>query len=187
MSTMIETRPLPDASAARPFVESEGHADLAITGMTCASCVARVERKLRKVEGVTQAGVNLATERASVGFDPARASVADLLSAVEAAGYGAAPVIEEIGAEDAAEDRARRALARRLVAVAGGGVLSVLILVLAMAPGLMDAPTARTHNLVQGLLTLPVWLGLGWNFHRAALLNLRHGAATMDTLISLGS
>ncbi len=186
MSTVIETRPLPD-TLVPPETEPAAHADLAITGMTCASCVARVERKLGKLEGVSQAGVNLATERAAVTFDPARLSVADLLSAVEAAGYGAAPVLDDLGPDTTGEEGARRALRRRLTAVAAGGVVSALILALAMAPGLIDAPSARTHNLILGLLTLPIWLGLGWPFHRAALRNFRHGATTMDTLISLGS
>src|ERR1035437_5638171 len=133
MSALIETRPLPDTSA-QPAAEPAVHADLAITGMTCASCVAWVERKLRKLDGVTQAGVNLATERAAVTFDPERVNVAELLSAVEAAGYGAAPVLDDLGADTASEERARRALARRLIAVVAGGVVSALILALAMAP-----------------------------------------------------
>src|SRR5947208_16342672 len=71
------------------------HVDLAVGGMTCASCVARVERKLKRVPGVQEATVNLATERAAVSYDPLATTVADLIGAVEAAGYSAAPVHEE--------------------------------------------------------------------------------------------
>src|SRR5579872_2373948 len=82
-------------------------AELAIGGMTCASCVARIERKLGKLDGVQSASVNLATERASVSYDPTHVSPAQLISAVEAAGYGAAPVAAPTSAgED--EDTARR-------------------------------------------------------------------------------
>ncbi len=71
-------------------------ADLSIGGMTCASCVARVERKISRLDGVGQASVNLATERATVSFDPATVKVAQIIGAVEAAGYTATPVIDQL-------------------------------------------------------------------------------------------
>jgi Cu+-exporting ATPase len=163
--------------------------ELAIGGMTCASCVARVERKLGRLEGVAQASVNLATERATITYDPARVKVAHLIGAVEAAGYSAGPVVEEAEAQASAEAeaRGRRELARRRVTLALGAGLSALVLALAMVPGLMEVPTAATHNYLLALLTLPVWAFVGWDFHRGALRALRHGSATMDTLVSLGS
>ncbi len=162
--------------------------DFAVEGMTCASCVARVERKLARVPGVDEATVNLATERASVTYDPAVTTPAALIAAVEAAGYGAAPVAGGSVAEAADDAAARRAaLRRRRLTLATGAVLSALVLALAMVPGLMDWPTVRSHNYLLAALTLPVWLGVGHNFHQGALVNLRHGAANMDTLVSLGS
>jgi len=167
----------------------EAWQELAISGMTCASCVARVERKLGKVEGVRSAAVNLATERATVAYDPSRVKVARLIGAVEAAGYGATPVVEDASAEDGVveETRRARALARRRTTLLTGAAFCAVILILAMAPPLMMFPTAQTHNYLLALLTLPVWAIVGWSFHRGALINLRHGAANMDTLVSLGS
>ncbi len=177
--------PVPAAVA----TSGEAWQELAISGMTCASCVARVERKLGKVEGVRSAAVNLATERATVAYDPSRVKVARLIGAVEAAGYGATPVVEDASAEDGAveETRRARALARRRTTLLTGAALCAVILILAMAPPLMMFPTVQTHNYLLALLTLPVWAIVGWSFHRGALINLRHGAANMDTLVSLGS
>jgi len=177
--------PVP-AAVATP---GEAWQELAISGMTCASCVARVERKLGKVEGVRSAAVNLATERATVAYDPSHVKVARLIGAVEAVGYGATPVVEDASAEDGAveETRRARALRRRGATLLTGAALCAVILILAMAPPLMMFPTAQTHNYLLALLTLPVWAVVGWSFHRGALINLRHGAANMDTLVSLGS
>jgi len=177
--------PVPAAVA----TSGEAWQELAISGMTCASCVARVERKLGKVEGVRSAAVNLATERATVAYDPSRVKVARLIGAVEAAGYGATPVVEDASAEDGVveETRRARALARRRTTLLSAAALCAVILILAMAPPLMMFPTVQTHNYLLALLTLPVWAIVGWSFHRGALINLRHGAANMDTLVSLGS
>ncbi len=183
---VAEAAPPPTSAVATP---GEAWQELAISGMTCASCVARVERKLGKVEGVRSAAVNLATERATVAYDPSRVKVARLIGAVEAAGYGATPVVEDADAEDGAveETHRGRALRRRGVTLLSGAALCAVILILAMAPPLMMFPTVQTHNYLLALLTLPVWAIVGWSFHRGALINLRHGAANMDTLVSLGS
>jgi Cu+-exporting ATPase len=164
------------------------HVDLAVGGMTCASCVARVERKVKRVPGVQEATVNLATERAAVAYDPTATTVADLVGAVEAAGYSAMPVHEE-RLEDAIDDAAGTwvALRRHRVTLAVGAVLSALVVALAMIPRLMAWPTPQAHNDLLAALALPVWLGVGWTFHRGAIRNARHLTATMDTLISLGS
>ncbi len=177
--------PVPAAVA----TTGEAWQELAISGMTCASCVARVERKLGKVEGVRSAAVNLATERATVAYDPSRVKVARLIGAVEAVGYGATPVVEDASAEDGVAEETRRArvLARCRTTLLTGAALCAVILILAMAPPLMMFPTVQTHNYLLALLTLPVWAIVGWSFHRGALINLRHGAANMDTLVSLGS
>ncbi|HKO24021.1 MAG TPA: heavy metal translocating P-type ATPase, partial [Chloroflexota bacterium] len=162
--------------------------ELAVEGMTCASCAARIEKKLTRLPGVAAASVNLATERASVQYDSTRVKVAQLMSAVEAAGYGAAPVAERAARDQGHDEEARRRreLGRRLT-LGLGAALSALVLLLAMVPPLMSFPTAQTHNYLLALLALPVWAIVGWTFHRGALITLRHGTANMDTLISLGS
>ena len=145
---------------------------LALEGMTCASCATRIERKLNKLEGV-QAAVNYATEEATVDYDPRRIGVDDLIGAVEAAGYGAA--LPGMG-----EDEATSGLRLRLVVAA---VLTAPLAALALIPPLQFAG----WEWVALVLATPVVLWSGFRFHRAAALNLRHGAATMDTLISLGT
>jgi Cu+-exporting ATPase len=157
------------------------HVELPISGMTCASCATRIERKLNKLDGVS-ATVNYATEKATVDYDPAAASTDDLLGAVEAAGYQAvlpAPG-EATSAGEAPEGDPTAPLRRRLVISA---LLSLPVLVLSMVPALQ-------FDYWQWLalqLATPVVLWGAWPFHRAAWLNLKHGAATMDTLISVGT
>jgi Cu+-exporting ATPase len=175
----------------------EQRVELNIAGMTCASCVRRIERALAKVPGVTAASVNLATERASVTVD---ASVAptDLLAAVERAGYGAellppaAPsqvVPAEAGAPaaepevDALALRRQRELTHRRDTLMLGIALSVPVVVLSMFfmnrfPG---------ENWLLLALTAPIWAYVGWDFHRTSLRVLRHFGANMDVLVSLGS
>lgn len=147
--------------------------ELNITGMTCASCANRIERKLNKLDGVT-ATVNYATERARVSY-PDTVSTADLLATVEAAGYAAALPTPE----DGDDDRELESLRRRLVVAA---VLSVPVVAMGMVPGL-EFPGSGWVALA---LATPVVLWAGWPFHRAAVANARHGTTTMDTLISLG-
>jgi Cu+-exporting ATPase len=151
--------------------------ELPIEGMTCASCAVRVEKKLNKLEGVA-AAVNYATERASVKFDPEAVTPEQLVAAVESAGYRAALPSED-AAEPAEEDPAV-SLRRRLLVSA---VLTLPVLALAMIPPLQF----DGWQWLSLQLATPVVLWGGWPFHRAALVNARHGAATMDTLISIGT
>jgi Cu+-exporting ATPase len=150
--------------------------DLPLEGMTCASCAIRVEKKLNKLEGVA-ATVNFATETASVEFDPAHVQPEDLAAAVEAAGYRA--VLREETEETHPDDPARDARRRLLVSL----VLALPVLALAMVPPLQF----DNWQWLALQLATPVVLWGGWPFHRAAAVNLRHGAATMDTLISVGT
>ncbi|RZS67719.1 Cu+-exporting ATPase [Agromyces ramosus] len=161
--------------------------DLDIEGMTCASCVARVERRLERLDGV-HAEVNLATERARVRFTPS-VGVDELLDAVRAAGYAArvpettTPPSTGVGASpDSIPGRAvpRDPLIVRLVVSA---LLTVPIVLIAMAPPLQFTGW-QWASLV---LATPVVAWGGWPFHRAAAVNLRHGALTMDSLVSLGT
>lgn len=148
--------------------------ELVIGGMTCASCAARVERKLNKVDGVT-ASVNYATEKAHVEF-PGTVSVDELVGVVEATGYTAQK--PEPVSPEASQDETRP-LRERLIYSA---VLAVPVILLSMIPAL------QFDNWQWLCLTLaaPVVVWGAWPFHRAAWTNLRHGAVTMDTLVSLG-
>ena len=150
--------------------------ELTIGGMTCASCAARIERKLNKLDGV-EASLNFATEQATVRCDPSVA-VDDLVSAVEAAGYHARPA-QEAGIHHH-HDEPISGLRRRLaVAVA----LTAPLALIAMVPALRFSG----WEWVALVLATPVVFWSGSGFHRAALQSARHLAATMDTLISIGT
>jgi P-type Cu+ transporter len=153
---------------------------LEIEGMTCAACASRIERKLNKLEGV-EALVNFATEAAAVAYDPHRSDVGVLIEAVEAAGYGAhVPGAAADSAHATSPQRAARWLGRRLAVAAA---LSVPLALVVMVPPLQF----RGWEWLALVLATPVVLWSGWPFHRAAAANARHGAATMDTLISIGT
>jgi P-type Cu+ transporter len=159
---------------------SNERVELPIAGMTCASCANRIERRLNELDGVS-ASVNYATEKARVDFDPGTVDPERLVQAVAAAGYQAVlPSSEPAGAQAPADRDETPALRRRLLLAA---VLSVPALLMAMIPALQfDNFQWLSLNLVT-----PVVLWAAWPFHRAAWANLRHGAATMDTLVSLGT
>ena len=154
--------------------EPETRVDLALEGMTCAACANRIERTLNKLDGV-EASVNYATEQAAVRFDPGRVTVADLLGAVGSAGYRAVPAADARESVDRAD-----AIRRRLVVAAA---LTAPLVVLAMVTPLQF----EGWEWVALALATPVVFWAGFGFHHAALLNARHGAATMDTLISIGT
>jgi Cu+-exporting ATPase len=152
--------------------------ELSIGGMTCASCAARIERKLNKLDGVT-ASVNYATEKAKVDF-PADLSPEDLVKVVEATGYTAElPAPPSTDAPEQAEEDPTRSLRQRLITSV---VLSVPVIALAMIPALQFTYWQWLSLALAG----PVVVWGAWPFHKAAWTNLRHGAATMDTLISIG-
>jgi len=167
--------------------------DLAVTGMTCSSCSARIQKKLNRLEGV-QASVNYATGTAHVRYDPAAVVPQELVAAIEATGYGArlperkAPDHpSEPGDPDDPDDPDDVAHAAEVAALRERltvcGVLTLPVLLLAMVrPLQFDGWQWLSLTLASPVV---VWGGLP--FHRAAWANLRHGAATMDTLISLGA
>ncbi len=170
--------------------------DLAISGMTCASCVRRVEKALSKTPGVSTANVNLATEHATVTFDPQTTSIRDLIGTVEHAGYGATETHTEaewtedevdgdlmIATPDAETLRRQADLQERQRKLLIGVALTIPIVILSMFfmnrfPG---------ENLLLLALTAPLWGYVGWEFHRTAWRVVRHFGANMDVLISLGS
>lgn len=174
-----------------PSTITPTHVDIEVLGMTCTSCSSRVERKLNKLDGVT-AQVNFATETASVLFDAATHSPADLVSVVESAGYKGfiksqaqaetSDEAAEAGASisDDLRDQEQAELKQRLIVSA---ILGIPVMLLSMIPALQ-------FTYWQWLcltLAAPVYVWGGLPFHRATLKNLAHGAFTMDTLISLGT
>ncbi|MDI3339430.1 MAG: heavy metal translocating P-type ATPase, partial [Sphaerobacter sp.] len=163
----------------------EATATLLVTGMTCASCVRRVERALTRLDGVAAASVNLATERAIVTYAPERASLDQILQAVQASGYGAEVLAEPeelADAVDEADQRRQAELAKLRRDVIGAAILTAPTIILNMF-----AMSMMYVEYVLPALALPVWAYFGWRFHRTTLKNLRHGQFTMDTLVSLGT
>jgi Cu+-exporting ATPase len=158
--------------------------ELEIGGMTCASCAARIEKKLNRMDGVSAATVNYATEKAKVAFGPGVA-VGDLIATVEATGYTAALPAPPAPPPPRADGRAAQdpelvSLRRRLITAV---VLAVPVVALSMVPALQFT---YWQWLALALAT-PVVAYAGLPFHRAAWTNARHGAATMDTLVSVGT
>jgi Cu+-exporting ATPase len=188
----------------------------AIEGMTCASCAMRLEKGLKKVPGVKEANVNLATEQATVTYNPSQAAIEQMVQKVEAVGYKAALLLPPITAspqsfppgnathnpagtaapreplDDTLERRfqaverslsKKRELTRKRGLLILGVVLTLPVVILSMFfmnrfPG---------ENFLLLILTTPVWVVVGWEFHRGALKTLRHFGTNMDTLVSLGS
>lgn len=165
-SVMTADDPADDGGAHRAV-------DLDISGMSCASCAARITKKLNKVDGV-KATVNYATAKAHV-LAPPQVSQDDLIDVVTRTGYQARPS----STSEPVVDRQTQ-LRRRLV---GAVVLGLPVIVLSMTPAL-QFPAWQWVCLA---LTLPVVFWCGFGFHRAAWVNLKHGATTMDTLVSMGS
>ncbi|MEU7278944.1 heavy metal translocating P-type ATPase [Streptomyces sp. NPDC045431] len=164
------------------------HIELAIGGMTCASCAARIEKKLNRMDGV-EATVNYATEKAKVTYRGDDVSVQDLIATVEATGYTAHEPAPPPTAPATAggppsreqeEDDELRPLRQRLLTAV---TLSLPVIAMAMVPAL-QIPYWQWLSLT---LAAPVVTYAAWPFHRAAWKNARHGAATMDTLISVGT
>ncbi|WP_434744340.1 heavy metal translocating P-type ATPase [Streptomyces sp. A-14] len=165
--------------------------ELAIGGMTCASCAARIEKKLNRMDGV-EATVNYATEKAKVTYAGTDVSVEDLIATVEATGYTArppAPPAAETAApppgsgdpeRHATEDDGLTTLRQRLVTAV---LLAVPVIAMAMVPALQF----DSWQWLSLTLAAPVVTYAAWPFHRAAWTNAKHGAATMDTLISVGT
>ncbi len=164
--------------------------DLPVQGMTCASCVARIEGALSALPGVVRAQVNFGTEHAAVSYLPGQVGVADFRRAIEAAGYRVLDVVEE----DAVEQEARlreavyRQLRRRFVTAT---VLSAPVLVLANwslvgLDGIFHLPM-QENFVLQLLLTLPVQFWAGWPFYAGAWAAARHRTTNMNTLIAVGT
>ncbi|MEV0787640.1 heavy metal translocating P-type ATPase, partial [Streptomyces sp. NPDC050423] len=154
-------------------------------GMTCASCAARIEKKLNRMDGV-EATVNYATEKARVSYRGEDVSVQDLIATVEKTGYSAHEPAPPVRTTDTPADTAKaeadelRPLRQRLITAV---LLAVPVIAMAMIPALQF----DNWQWLSLTLTAPVVTYAAWPFHRAAWTNARHGAATMDTLISVGT
>ncbi|MFA6148583.1 MAG: heavy metal translocating P-type ATPase [bacterium] len=179
------------AGQARGTRDDRARRTLPVAGMTCASCVGRVERALRKVPGVVEASVNLAAETASVEYLPGVASEADLRAAVEGAGYSvpvASPGEDPVARQDRTQREEEGALRLR---VRVGVVLGVPLLVLSnweMILGHGSLPFSHfTAGLLQFLLATPIQFYVGARFYRGAWVVARHGSTDMNTLVALGT
>ena len=187
-----------------PMAESQ--ATLTLEGMTCASCAMRIEKGLKKVPGVKDASVNLATEQATVIYDPTQTNLEQMVQKVEAVGYQARPqvvssqlpvqgTVSSIAAEmpgtpvlsipqeDEISKRRQAEIVRKRNLLILGIALTIPVVILSMF--FMNRFPGENYLLL--VLTTPVWAIVGWEFHRGAIKTLRHGSANMDTLISLGS
>jgi Cu+-exporting ATPase len=173
---MTRTAPAPLAELSLP-----------VSGMTCASCVARIERFLARADGVEEATVNLATERATVRFDPDRIDRSGIVSAIEAAGYEVAAQASTgesaVDEADRARDADRRALLRDALLATGIGLAMMAI---SMWPGGVPWPMERVNVWMLAPATVVEFV-FGRRFLVAAARGLRHGELTMDTLVSLGT
>jgi P-type Cu+ transporter len=194
----------------------EAQTVLSLEGMTCASCAMRIEKGLKRVAGVTDAHVNLATEQATVTYDSTQTGIEQLIRKVEAVGYKAAPLpvssspsaqvipaadvglnptgeVSDIDRLDDIHRRRVQAFERRLrkkAELKRKRVLLILGAVLTLPVVILSMFFMNRfpgENLLLLLLTTPVWAVVGWEFHRGTLKTLRHFGTNMDTLVSLGS
>jgi Cu+-exporting ATPase len=163
---------------------------LPVRGMHCAACVGKVERALAGVPGVEEARVNLATERATIGFDPARADVHRLRAAVEAAGYELAEVVPDATSsvtadrERAEREREQRVMRRKFIA---GALLSFPVMLGGMRDMLPFIPEWLANPWLMLTLATPVQFWVGSQFHAGFLHDLRYRTASMSTLVSIGT
>src|SRR5947209_1432204 len=184
--------------------ETECRVVLSLEGMSCASCAMRIEKGLKKVPGIKDANVNLATERATVTYDPTQTNIEQMVQKVDTVGYKATPLVlpvasqttvndeaasalvlptRDVGQEDEQNKRKREEITRKRNLLILGIVLTLPVVILSMF--FMNSFVGENYLLLA--LTTPVWAVVGWEFHWRALRSLRHRSANMDTLISLGS
>lgn len=175
----------PRATSAR------GSITLLLTGMTCASCAAVIEKTLKKLDGVISATVNLATEKAAVGFDPDMVGPDEIISAVEKAGYGASLLVEQVPGEVSGQDLQREAQEAyyrdQRFKFVFSLVLSVPLLLFAMVPPFMGMLPREQANILMFALATPVQFYAGAQYYRGAWSALRQRAGNMDTLIAIGT
>lgn len=172
--------------------------NLAITGMTCASCVNTIETQLNKQSGIVETSVNLATERARITFDPSSITESQIINAIDNVGYGAKKISSyRVSSEDKESLERAKELRVQKLRLLGALILSTVILILSMGPMVgLSLTLPFPENLVPGisnnillimLLTIPVMFVSGWQFHYGAIKVLRHRQFNMDVLVFLGT
>ena len=164
---------------------SENKAELKISGMTCASCAARIEKKLSNLDGVKKAFVNLASEKASIEYDRAKINVQDMVQAIEALGYGAQRV-EEITGDREKEQREKEIKSLRRTLIASIVLSSPLILAMIFTLLMIDIPFLH-NEYFQIVIATPIQFIIGYRFYKHAYLALRAKSPNMDVLIAMGT
>ncbi|HVB74638.1 MAG TPA: heavy metal translocating P-type ATPase [Ktedonobacteraceae bacterium] len=188
----------------RAAADAESRTVLDLEGMTCASCAMRIEKGLKKVPGIIDARVNLATEKATVIYDPAVTGLDQMVQKVETVGYKATPetapretaqpaaasndaslpqAASDIAQQGERGERKQAEVTRKRNLLLLGITFTLPVVILSMF--FMNSFPGENYLLL--VLTTPVWAIVGWEFHRGALKTLRHGSANMDTLVSVGS
>ncbi len=159
--------------------------ELKITGMSCAACSAKIEKRLGKMEGVSAAAVNLATEKANVEFDPSIVKVSDIINVVGNLGYQAEKI------EDISQDREKAQREKEIKKLRNELITSAVLsspLILAMVLSLLKLDVAFLHNqYFQLVIATPVQFIIGWRFYKNAYHALKAKSANMDVLIAMGT
>jgi Cu+-exporting ATPase len=214
---MEAKRSLEDAAdRAHENSANEECAVLTLEGMTCASCAMRIEKGLKKVAGVKEANVNLATEKATIIYNPTQTGIEQMIQKVEAVGYKAAPLLTPVSAlpqeipptnealhdtsfadtneltDDTLERRAQeveRRVSKKRESFRKRNllILSIVLTVPVVILSMFFMNRFLGENFLLLALTTPIWAIVGWEFHRSAINSLRHFGTNMDTLVSLGS
>ncbi|MVB13040.1 Copper-exporting P-type ATPase [Caprobacter fermentans] len=172
-------------SVIRDPERQSGKTVLNITGMSCAACSARIEKKLSRMEGVKNAGVNLTTEKATVEFDPDAVKISDLVGAVESLGYGAEQA-EEVSKDHEREAREKEVNSLKYSLIASVILSSPLLLAMIFSMTGLHAPLLQ-NQYFQLIVATPVQFVIGFRYYRNAYYALRSGSANMDVLIAMGT
>lgn len=163
----------------------ENKVELKITGMSCAACSAKVEKKLSRLEGVSKANVNLTTEKATIEYEPSEIKVSDMIKAVRSLGYGAEKA-EEVTRDREKEQREKEVRTLRITLI-----ISIILsspLIAAMILTLLQVDVPYLHNpYFQLAIATPIQFVIGYRFYKHAFYALRAGSANMDVLISMGT
>lgn len=169
-------------------VNAGNKAELKVTGMSCAACSAKIERKLSKTEGITKAAVNLATEKANVEYDASKIKVSDVIKIIEGLGYGAEKA-EEVSQDKEKEEREKEIKALKLSLIVSAVLSAPLVLAMIFGMLGLDSPIfAFLHNqYFQLIIATPVQFIIGFRFYKHAYYALRSKSANMDVLISMGT
>lgn len=169
-------------------MQGENRIELKISGMTCAACSARVEKKLNKMEGIKKATVNLATERASVEYDVSKLKVSEMIKAVQALGYSAERA-EEVSRDKEKEQREKEIGTLKITLLISAILSAPLLLAMVLGIAGLDTPwLSFLHNpYFQLVIATPIQFIIGFRFYKHAYYALRSKSSNMDVLISMGT